>query len=155
MSVKQTHNRILNFNYHLGKKWPKFYAHNFICITSERWNVLVFLFKGYPQHTLKSCPSLTSAFLHLSICSSLSFWIHDIRLHLKGFSSCQAGTFIGWALFPLEGCKLLHGNKKEMPRSLLILRVILLHECWTELELWNCTTCQPKMAQLEKGLSEA
>lgn len=41
-----------------------------------------------------------------------------------------------------------------MPRSLLILRVILLHERWTELELWNCKICQPKMARFEITLSQ-
>lgn len=62
--------------------------------------------------------SLSQDFHSLSLLS-FSFWCCDIHLHLKGLSSCQGGTFIGWALFPLKGCKLLHTNKKRKAKILL------------------------------------
>lgn len=65
----------------------------------------------------KSSPGPLSQYFHTL--SLLSFWCCDIHLHLKGLSSCQGGTFIGWALFPLKGCKLLHTNKKRKAKILL------------------------------------
>lgn len=73
---------------------------------------------GYLQEKKGSPGPLSQDFHSLSLLS-FSFWCCDIHLHLKGLSSCQGGTFIGWALFSLEGCKLLHTNKKRKAKILL------------------------------------
>lgn len=74
---------------------------------------------GYPQKKKKSSPGPLSPDFHSLSLLSFSFWCCDIHLYLKGLSSCQGGTFIGWALFPQKGYKLLHTNKKRKAKILL------------------------------------